>query len=110
MSEITAFLPAASYDARRDLLGDAPCRCGKVVFWAWDGDMVSVPLEPGDDGDMVAYEDPNHIPRCRPDDHGQLTLDERLYRRHDPACPAPVAPVIPIQRGQRRNETSRRYA
>jgi hypothetical protein len=92
-----------------DPLGDAPCRCGRVVFWAWDADMVSVPLEPDDNGDVIVREDPNHIPRCRPDDHGQLTLDERLYRRHEPSCSPVLAPVIPLQ-SRRRPETARRYA
>jgi hypothetical protein len=93
-----------------DPLGDAPCpRCGLVIFWAWDDSEVPTPLEPDEHGGWVVAEDVNRIPWVRADDGGQLALDERLYRRHEPSCSPVLAPVIPLQ-SRRRPESARRYA
>lgn len=83
-------------------IGEAPCpACKRTVMFAWDDDMNPVALDADDRGLIAVAEDPNHIPWCRPvGPTEQLTLDDRLFRLHDPHCPA-LAPVIPIGRARK---------
>jgi len=97
-------------------LGDDQCpACKQAVYYAWDDEMASVPLDRDDAGTVAVSLDGNRLPWCRDARGTQLGFDESLYRLHDPACPAPKARVVPIGqapslRRPPQPETRRRYA
>jgi hypothetical protein len=98
-----------------DPLGETSCPgCRLPVFFAWNDDMVSTCLEPDDDGALAVSVDLNHIPWVRPVAAGrQLELGERLYRLHEPGCPAAPAPVTDLtarRRARRRPPLPERRA
>ena len=85
--------------------GVATCPdCGERLLCAATpvGDVLA--LSPDDSGPVIAYEDGEGIPRCRPaGPDEQLALGEYMFRAHDPRCPA-LAPVsdLAAERERRR--------
>lgn len=96
-------------------LGDDLCpACKRPVYYAWDDEMTSVPLDPDENGPIAVSLDGNSLPWCRDALGTQLAFDESLYRLHDPACGG-LATVTPIGHARSlrlppRPETRRRYA
>jgi hypothetical protein len=90
-------MTSATYDDGP--VGEAPCpRCKRTVYYAWDDEMNSIPLDPALlDGPVAVMLDGNRLPWCRDARGSQLAFGESLYRLHDPTCPG-LATVTPIGR------------
>jgi hypothetical protein len=90
-------MTSATYDDGP--VGEAPCpRCKRTVYYAWDDEMNSIPLDPALlDGPVAVMLDGNRLPWCRDARGTQLAFGESLYRLHDPTCPG-LATVTPIGR------------